>query len=116
MSKTSSTVLGRWRLLVVNMVKYPSNPPQSTKINLLRRKTSAEDILFILPIPRHNRHIGGQQPEKIVLNIQTVSAGSNSQRIYQGACSRTILCVGKQPVLSSYNKRPDRIFSPVVVY
>ena len=97
-------------------IGYPSNHPASTKINPLRRKTSAEGILFILPIPRHNRLIRSQQPEKIVLNIQPVSAGSNSQRIYQGACSRTILCVGEQPVLSSYNKRSDCIFSSVVVY
>lgn len=97
-------------------IKYPSNPHPSAKSNVLRRNQSADGILCILIIPRHNRHIGGQQPEKIVLNIQTVSTGSNSKRIYQGACSRTILCVGKQPVLSSNNKRSDRIFSPVVVY
>ena len=54
--------------------------------------------------------------KKIVLNIQTVSVDGNSRRIYQSACSFTILCVGEHPVLSSYNKRSDRIFSSVVVY
>lgn len=55
-------------------------------------------------VPRHNRFIGGQQPVKIVLNIQTVSTGSNCKGVYQRTCRCSILCVGKQPVLPSHSK------------
>ncbi len=33
-----------------------------------------------------------------------------------GLIFRTILCVGKQPIFPSHNKRPNSIFSSIVVY
>ena len=44
-------------------------------------------------VPRHNRFIGGQQPVKIVLNIQTVSTGSNCKGVYQRTCRCSIVTI-----------------------
>ena len=84
--------------------------PDEFDVKKRNRKTSQSFV------PRHNRFIGCQQPVKIVLNIQTVSTGSNCKGVYQGTCTCTVLCVRKQPVLPSHNKRPNSIFSSVVVY
>ena len=96
--------------------RYPSNPPPTIKNQPSAEIDQRRAFYSCYPFQGITGTSEFSSLKKIVFNIQTVSAASNSRRMYQSACSCTILCVGEQPVLSSYNKRSDRIFSSVVVY
>ena len=56
-------------------------------------------------VPRHNRFIGGQQPVKMILNIQTIGTNSNCKWLEQSACPCIVLCVEKQPVFFTTKSR-----------